>query len=200
MEKPCNSHAKGPRNRPMSAKITIIDRDAASRKQIQALLEREKITGCTVLAEASGTNACVWVGGKGEEPPAGVGANNSFSRPVRVGALLDRVRRLQAASQGAGKRIRIGPFDLDARSSELLLAEDRAVRLTDKEKEILLLLSEANGETVDRQVLLEKVWGYAPGLETHTLETHIYRLRQKIERDPAKPEILLTDGAGYKII
>lgn len=180
--------------------ITIIDRDPASRKQLQAVLEREGIAGCMVSAQASGGGVCLWVGGRGEEPPAGIGASNSFAKPVRVGALLDRARRLQAAGQGLERRIKIGPLELDAHSSELLLAEDRAVRLTDKEKEILVLLSEANGAAVDRQVLLEKVWGYAPGLETHTLETHIYRLRQKIERDPAKPDILLTDGAGYKIL
>ncbi|MGB4107485.1 MAG: response regulator transcription factor [Alphaproteobacteria bacterium] len=185
-----------------SANITIIDKDAASRKQLLALLARENITGIAVLAEMPGDGGlCLWLGEKGEEKPVGLnaGENNSFIKPVRAGALLDRVRRLQAAGQNAGKRIKIGPFELDVHSSELLLAEDRAVRLTDKEKEILVLLSEAGGAAVDRQALLEKVWGYAPGLETHTLETHIYRLRQKIERDPAKPDILLTDGAGYKI-
>lgn len=186
----------------MGVKITIIDQSTASREQLTALLARENVVNCEVLAEAGGTgDVYLWIGEKDQKPPKALklGENDRFTRPVRPGAVLDRVRRLQAMAKSPGKKIAIGPFELDAHSNEILLAEDRAVRLTDKEKEILLLLSEAKGKAVERQALLEKVWGYAADLDTHTLETHIYRLRQKIERDPAKPEILLTDGAGYRI-
>lgn len=203
LQKPCQKA----RNRAMgdktSVKITIIDRDGASRKQLEALLARERIENCAVVADTAGAgDLCLWIGDRDEKPPAGLktGENDRFTRPVRAGAVLERVRRLQAMAKDKGRKIAIGPFELDAHSNEILLAEDRAVRLTEKEKEILLLLSEAKGEAVGREALLEKVWGYASDLDTHTLETHIYRLRQKIERDPAKPEILLTDGAGYKII
>ena len=74
------------------------------------------------------------------------------------------------------------------------------LKLTDKERDILLTLIGAGGQPVTRQALLDEVWAYAPGVETHTLETHIYRLRQKIEADPADPRIVLTDDAGYKIL
>ena len=186
----------------MSVKITIIDQNAGSREQLTALLARENIVNCEVLAEAGGAEGVyLWIGEKDQKPPGDLktGENDRFTRPVRAGAVLDRVRRLQAMAKNTGKKIAIGPFELDVHSNEILLAEDRAVRLTDKEKEILVLLAEAKGKAVDRQALLEKVWGYAEGLDTHTLETHIYRLRQKIERDPAKPEILLTNSSGYKL-
>jgi DNA-binding response OmpR family regulator len=187
----------------MSVKITIIDQNEASRQQLTVLLARENIVNCEVLAEAgSVAGVCLWIGEKDQKPPGSLkmGENDRFTRPVRVGAVLDRVRRLQAMAKDKGRKIAIGSFELDVHSNEILLAEDRAVRLTDKEKEILVLLNEAKSEAVGREALLEKVWGYASNLDTHTLETHIYRLRQKIERDPAKPEILLTDGAGYKIV
>jgi DNA-binding response OmpR family regulator len=99
-----------------------------------------------------------------------------------------------------GAVITVGPYILDSLNNELQVGGGQAMRLTDKEKDILLLLGEAKGAVVSRETLLEKVWAYAPNLETHTLETHIYRLRQKIEKDPARPEILLTDGSGYKIM
>ena len=71
------------------------------------------------------------------------------------------------------------------------------LRLTDKEQDILMCLHQNQDQHVDRQRLLDLVWGYADGVETHTLETHIYRLRQKIETDPTKPNFLMTDEHGY---
>jgi DNA-binding response OmpR family regulator len=174
----------------MGIKVTIVEPDEASRKQLQAAVTRENIQGIEIN-DKPGEGATLWLG-KGPE-------KDSFPKPVRLGAVLDRVRRLQAGAKSTGKKIAIGPYELDSHGNELLTENDRSIRLTDKEKQILALLAEAQGKAVDRHVLLEKVWGYAPDLDTHTLETHIYRLRQKIEDDPGKPEILLTDGAGYKI-
>ena len=186
----------------MSVQITIIDSDDTSRRQLEALLKRENISGCVVSAlPPAEQGLSLWIGEPGQKQPKGLNLSekDSFTKPVRAGAVLDRVRRLQAVAKNPEKKISVGPFELDVYSSELLVAEDRAVRLTDKERDILIVLVEAGSAAVDRQALLEKAWGYAPGLETHTLETHIYRLRQKIERDPANPEILLTDGAGYRL-
>ncbi len=94
--------------------------------------------------------------------------------------------------------VQIGLYQFD--SAGLTLRDDlRLLRLTEKERDILLALLDAPGRRIDRREMLEKVWGYASGVETHTLETHIYRLRQKIETDPAKPVIVLTDGDGYRL-
>jgi DNA-binding response OmpR family regulator len=93
--------------------------------------------------------------------------------------------------------VRIGPYTFHP-SAKLLQADGRKVRLTEKETNILKFLHASAG-TVPRDILLHEVWGYSPAVATHTLETHIYRLRKKIEQDPAKAQILLTEGGGYRL-
>jgi DNA-binding response OmpR family regulator len=94
----------------------------------------------------------------------------------------------------------IGPY-LFRPSARLLLepARNRRVRLTDKETNILKFLYRAGGRPVPRQLLLNEVWGYNSAVTTHTLETHIYRLRQKIEPDPLQVQLLLTERRGYRL-
>ena len=84
----------------------------------------------------------------------------------------------------------------------LLLTEGdgKKIRLTEKEAAIIRYLFRAGQKAVTRDELLEEVWGYNSGVTTHTLETHVYRLRQKIEKDPSNAEILVTENGGYKII
>jgi DNA-binding response OmpR family regulator len=74
------------------------------------------------------------------------------------------------------------------------------VRLTEKETSILKYLYRAGDKVVGREVLLHEVWGYNPAVTTHTLETHIYRLRQKIELDPAHAKLLVTESGGYRLV
>ena len=74
------------------------------------------------------------------------------------------------------------------------------VRLTEKETAILKYLYRAEQKVITRDVLLEEVWGYNSGVTTHTLETHIYRLRQKIEKDPSNARLLVTESGGYKLV
>ena len=78
--------------------------------------------------------------------------------------------------------------------------DNRKIRLTEKETAIIKFLLRAGEQIVSRDVLLQDVWGYNAGVTTHTLETHVYRLRQKIERDPSHAEILVTEGGGYKLV
>ena len=94
----------------------------------------------------------------------------------------------------------IGPYSFRP-SAKLLQEADgkKKVRLTEKETAILKYLYRAKDHVVGRDTLLGEVWGYNAGVTTHTLETHIYRLRQKIERDPAAAEILLTERGGYRL-
>ena len=77
---------------------------------------------------------------------------------------------------------------------------NQKVRLTEKETSILKYLFRAGEKAVSRDVLLNEVWGYNAGVTTHTLETHIYRLRQKIEADPSSAEILVTEPGGYRLV
>ncbi len=130
-----------------------------------------------------------------------------FRPPLRLGELLDHVNRgLKAGAQGGV--IAIGSSyvldmaqgvlrDVEGGGTGAGISAGREIFLTDKECELLQILQRAEGALVARDVLLEQVWGYAPGVETHTVETHIYRLRQKIEIDPADPQIIVTEGAGY---
>ena len=93
---------------------------------------------------------------------------------------------------------RIGPYTFRP-SAKVLSEGPKRVRLTEKETNILKFLQRA-GDTVSREVLLHEVWGYNPAVTTHTLETHIYRLRQKIEKDPAHAQILVTESGGYRLM
>jgi len=64
---------------------------------------------------------------------------------------------------------------------------------------VLKFLYRCGPGVVDRKVLAKEVWGYNSGVTTHTLETHMYRLRQKIEANPRMPDLLLTDQGGYRL-
>ncbi|HWE73830.1 MAG TPA: response regulator transcription factor [Stellaceae bacterium] len=130
------------------------------------------------------------------------GANDYITKPFRLNVLLARLRaqlRQHEASEDAV--FAIGPYTF--RPSAKTLVDDakrRKVRLTEKETAILKYLYRAGEKTIGRAILLNEVWGYNSGVTTHTLETHVYRLRQKIERDPAKAEILITEPGGYRLV
>jgi DNA-binding response OmpR family regulator len=127
------------------------------------------------------------------------GANDYVTKPFRFAVLMARVDAHLRSHQTSEEAIyRIGPYTFRP-SAKLLIEGVKRVRLTEKETNILKFLQRA-GETVSREVLLHEVWGYNPAVTTHTLETHIYRLRQKIERDPARAEILVTESGGYRLL
>jgi DNA-binding response OmpR family regulator len=95
---------------------------------------------------------------------------------------------------------KVGPYTFKPAAKLLVREDNRKVRLTEKETAIIKFLLRSGEQIVSRDVLLQDVWGYNAGVTTHTLETHVYRLRQKIERDPSHAEILVTEGGGYKLI
>ncbi|MDP7183254.1 MAG: helix-turn-helix domain-containing protein, partial [Alphaproteobacteria bacterium] len=95
----------------------------------------------------------------------------------------------------------IGPYSFSPSAKMLQNKEgDHEIRLTEKETAILQFLCRAGNKPTDRDVLLNEVWGYNTGVTTHTLETHIYRLRQKIEENPSEARILVTEQSGYRLI
>ncbi len=129
------------------------------------------------------------------------GANDYVTKPFRFAVLLARIRaHLRQFEQSEDATFAIGHYTFKP-SAKLLLEEGgRKVRLTEKETAILKYLYRAGERPVTREVLLHEVWGYNSGVTTHTLETHIYRLRQKIERNPSDAELLVTEGGGYKLV
>lgn len=129
------------------------------------------------------------------------GANDYVTKPFKFAVLLARIRahlRSHEASEDAV--FQIGPYTF--RPGAKLLVGDRGskLKLTEKETAILRFLYRAGREVVGRDTLLAEVWGYNAQVTTHTLETHIYRLRQKIEPNPALAAILVTEGGGYKLL
>jgi DNA-binding response OmpR family regulator len=130
------------------------------------------------------------------------GANDYITKPFRLGVLLARLRaQLRQHEQSEGAVFTIGPYTFQP-SGKILLDEvgQRKIRLTEKETSILKYLYRAGDKAVDRDTLLGEVWGYNAGVTTHTLETHVYRLRQKIESDPSNAVILVTEPGGYRLI
>lgn len=126
------------------------------------------------------------------------GANDYVAKPFRFAVLMARIDAHLRSHEVSEEAIyRIGPYVFRP-SARLLIEGVKRIRLTEKETNILKFL-QRSGDTVSREVLLHEVWGYNPLVTTHTLETHIYRLRQKIEKDPAKAEILVTESGGYRL-
>ncbi len=129
------------------------------------------------------------------------GANDYITKPFRFSVLLARVRSaLRQFDQSEDVTYKVGPYNFQP-AMKLLLREDGSkVRLTDKETAILKYLYRAAAKTITRDKLLSEVWGYNNRVTTHTLETHIYRLRQKIEQDPANARLLVTKEGGYRLV
>jgi DNA-binding response OmpR family regulator len=129
------------------------------------------------------------------------GANDYVAKPFRFAVLLARIRaqlRQHEASEDAV--FAIGPYTFRPSSKLLTNSKGGKIRLTEKETAILRYLYRAGQRPVSREMLLQEVWGYNSGVTTHTLETHVYRLRQKVEKDAANPAILVTDAGGYKLV
>ena len=129
------------------------------------------------------------------------GANDFVGKPFRFVVLLARIRsqlRQYEASEDA--EFQVGPYTFRPTSKNLVDAQGVKLRLTEKEAAILRYLHRAERQPVARETLLKHVWGYNANVTTHTLETHIYRLRQKIEDNPGEAQLLVTEAGGYKLV
>ena len=158
---------------------------------------------CRSLREAGVTSPIIMLtaADSDDDTIAGLqsGANDYVAKPFRIAVLMARIdAHLRSHEMSEDAVYTIGPYTF--RPSAKLLAEGaKRVRLTEKETNILKFLLRSTG-TVSREVLLHEVWGYNPTVTTHTLETHISRLRQKIEKDPTRAQILITESGGYRLL
>tara|TARA_R110000787_G_scaffold111459_6_gene220387 strand:- start:1432 stop:2226 length:795 start_codon:yes stop_codon:yes gene_type:complete len=129
------------------------------------------------------------------------GANDYVSKPFKFPVLLARIRsQLRTHEQSEDAIFQLGPYTFKPSMKMLIAEDDKKVRLTEKETNILKFLHRSAEGVVAREVLLHEVWGYNAGVTTHTLETHIYRLRQKIEPDPSNARLLVTESGGYRLM
>jgi DNA-binding response OmpR family regulator len=128
------------------------------------------------------------------------GANDYVTKPFRFSVLLARIRaQLRTFEQSEDATFALGPYEFQPAMKLLVRGDGSKVRLTEKETNILRYLYRSGGKPVPRDELLSEVWGYNAAVTTHTLETHVYRLRQKIEPDPANAIILMTEAGGYRL-
>ncbi len=129
------------------------------------------------------------------------GANDYVTKPFRFPVLLARIRaQLRQHEQSEDAIFQLGPYTFKPAMKMLITEDDKKIRLTEKETNILKFLYRSTDGVVPRDILLHEVWGYNAGVTTHTLETHIYRLRQKIEPEPGNARLLVTESGGYRLL
>lgn len=163
-------------------------------REVCRLMRRSGVKAPIIMLTGADTDADTILG-------LDAGANDYIPKPFRLGVLLARLRaHIRQHERSDDAVFTIGPYTFQP-SSKLLINNDdnKKVRLTDKEAAILKYLYRAGAQVVSRDVLLDEVWGYNAGVTTHTLETHVYRLRQKIEIDPSNASLLVTEAGGYRL-
>ena len=166
--------------------------DINGREVCRLLREQGIIAPVIMLTAADGEDATIM----GLES----GASDYITKPFRFTLLLARIRaQIRAHEQSDDIVLRVGPYEFRPAGRLLVDAKGRKLRLTDKEANILKYLYRAGDKPVTREELLAEVWGYNAGVTTHTLETHVYRLRQKIEPEAGATRLLLTEAGGYRL-
>jgi len=186
-----NQHAGGWRAVPLA------DPPASDALVIVDLEEPAERQGCVEALRGSGFAGPVLIlGGREAETPE----DEPVARPVRLGTLLARIEAHWAEIADAGLH-QLGPYEFVATEQKLRdPLTDTVIRLTELERRLLLYLASAKGAAVDRDQLLAHVWGYSAGVDTHTVETHIWRLRQKIETEDPASRFLVTEAGKYRLL
>jgi DNA-binding response OmpR family regulator len=194
----------------------------ASLREADEYLASEMVRFCTVildvaLPDGDGREYCATLRRHGHRMPIimltgsdretdivrglDAGANDYIAKPFRMAELMARVRtQLRGFETSDDAVFTIGPYLFRPSAKSLVEPlSDRRIHLTGKEVALLRCLLRAGNRVVERRDLLNQVWGYHTAATTHTLETHVYRLRQRIEWDPNRPCLLVTDGRGYRL-
>ena len=164
-------------------------------REVCRLMRRNGVTSPIIMLTGADTDSDTILG-------LDSGANDYVTKPFRLGVLLARLRaHIRQHERSDDAVFTIGPYTF--RPSAKLLTHGQSkkkVRLTEKETSILKYLYRSGSNVVGRETLLREVWGYNANVTTPTLETHVYRLRQKIEADPSNPELLVTEPDGYRLV
>ena len=181
--------------REIRADLILLDVDLPDMDGREAcrLLRKDGVSTPVIMLTAQAADADAILG-------LDAGANDYVTKPFRFAVLLARIRaHLRSHEQSEDAVFSIGPYEFRPAAKVLMDVKGKKVRLTEKETNILKYLYRAGAKPVSREELLTEVWGYNAGVTTHTLETHIYRLRQKIEPEPGQARLLLTDAGGYRL-
>jgi DNA-binding response OmpR family regulator len=178
------------------ADLVLVESDLADMdgRDFVAGLRRRGVMLPVILLSDAGTEDDIVAG-------LDAGADDYVVRPLRIRELAARIRaqfRITMGRDDDDLQIGVLTFRPATRTAfHPFLAQP--VRLTEKEAALLARLCRAEGRPVSRQTLLREVWGYSPSVSSHTVETHIYRLRRKIEGMPGAPPIVLSDEGGYRL-
>jgi DNA-binding response OmpR family regulator len=164
-------------------------------RELCRLLRRSDVKSPIIMLTGADTEADTILG-------LDSGANDYITKPFRLGVLLARIRaQLRQHERSEDAIFVLGPYSFRPAAKILINAgENKKIRLTEKETAILKYLLRAGDAVIGRDELLNEVWGYNSGVTTHTLETHVYRLRQKLEADPSNARILVTEPGGYRLV
>ena len=158
------------------------------------LIRQDGYRGPVLMLTAQTTDADVVMG-------LDAGANDYIAKPFKFAVLLARIRaQLRSHEASEDAVFKIGPYTFRPGAKMLVSEKGSKLKLTEKETAILRFLYRAGQKVVSRDILLQEVWGYNAAVTTHTLETHVYRLRQKIETNPSAARILVTEPGGYKLL
>jgi DNA-binding response OmpR family regulator len=170
-----------------------------------SLPDLDGIEACVALRSRGVTAPIILLTGAAREEHDQVqgldaGANDYVLKPFKFAVLLARIRaHLRSHETSEDAVFQLGPYEFRPAAKVLVDSRDKKVRLTDKETMILKYLYRSGPKPVGREELLREVWGYNSDVTTHTLETHVYRLRQKIEPDAQSPRLLITEAGGYRL-
>lgn len=113
--------------------------------------------------------------------------------PLRLAHVVQRLKEMAAQA----RHLELGDYQLDLVQRVWHDPAGRVSDLTEKEVSLLHYLATIHPQAASREDLLRDVWKYADGADTHTVETHLYRLRQKIEQNPGDPTIVVSTKQGY---
>lgn len=171
--------------------VTLGDMDG---RDVCRLLRKQNVKSPILMLTGADSDADTILG-------LDAGANDYVTKPFKLNVLLARLRaQLRQHEQSDDAIFSVGPYSFKPALKMLVEPEsDKKIRLTEKETAILKYLYRSGNAVVPRDTLLNEVWGYNAGVNTHTLETHVYRLRQKIEPNPAEATILITEPGGYRL-